>query len=518
MSYTLDGGGSPAAVGRFVSVPALVRTLRRRWRLWALGAILGASAALAFSVASPPEHVATTILLLRHPSGGNGARAMVTDARLVESRTVAQAAIDSLGLSSSARKMVDSYRPTILSDDLLQIKVTGSDDADAVRRAEAVASAFLIFRENEIRRQSAIALENLEERQRELNAELITVTEGINARTGVRDDEALRALGDLLVRRASLNDKLGGVNQRIQAAAFDTDSIIQQTKVVDPPGPDPRQPLKAAIVNVIAGVILGLLLTMGGIVLQAATSDRLRRREDVSIAVGAPIAPVDLRAVRGPLWLQRRRFRRWIGRSSPDLVRAAGHLRSAVETTSDKALVVVSIDSDATAALALAAATLRITREERTVLVVDLTRRNILARLTKVHPAEPDRLPLVGSASALWISVPPDETVELDGARRSDVHRELAAGVDVVLALATVDPAIGAHHLREVASTAVVVATAGRSSETGLRSIARMLESAGLHVHSTILVAPDRDDDSVGLPAGGSTFRTPYSPRVGAGL
>jgi capsular polysaccharide biosynthesis protein len=512
-------GSSPAAVGRFVSVPALVRALRRRWRLWTAGAVLAAVAAVGFSLASPPEHTATTILLLQHPSGSNEARAMLTDARLLESRTVAQAAIDSLGLRLSAREMVEQYRPTILSDDLLQIKVTAPSDAEAVRRAEAVADAFLAFRRDEIQRQSAVALENLEERQTELNAELVTVNEGITARTGQRNDEALRVLGDLLVRRASLNDKLGGVRQRIEAATFDTDSIIEKTRVVDPAGPDRRQPVKAAAVNLVAGVILGLLLTMGLIVLQEATSDRLRRREDVAVAMGVPVAPVDLRAVRGPLWLQRRRFARLLANPTPDVIRTAGHLRQVLEQAAPpKALVVVSADSDGAAALALAATALRLTREERSVLVVDLTRRNVLARLTREQPEAADRLPLVGNASALWVSIPPDQAPELDRVQMSDVHRELASRVDVVLALATIDPAIGAQHLCDVASNAVIVATAGRTSETGLRSIAHMLQAAGIWAHSTILVGADGDDDSVGLAAGLPIPGSPVMPRVGASL
>ena len=518
--FPLDGGAPPAAVGRFVSVPALVRALRRRWRLWATGAVLAAIAAVAFSLASPPEHTATTILLLQHPTGTNEARAMLTDARLVESRSVAQAAIDSLGLRLSARRMVDSYRPTILSDDLLQIRATAPSDREAVRRAEAVANAFLAFRRDEILRQSAVALENLEERQRALNTELLEVNEGINARTGVRDEESLRALGDLMVRRFTLNDKLGGVRQRIEAATFDTDSIIEKTRVVDPAGADTRQPVRAAAVNVMAGVILGLLLTTGLIVLQEATSDRPRRREDVAAAMGAPVAQVDLRALRGPLRLQRRRFRRLLAEPPPDVTRAAGHLRLALdEAVPTGALVVVSVASDGAAALALAATAARLTRDGRSVLIADLTRRNVLARLTKVRPDAADRLPLVGGTSALWVNIPPDEMPELDGAKRSDVHRELASRVDLVLALATIDPAIGAQHLREVATSAVVVATAGRSSETALRSVAQTLAAAGIQVHSTILAAADGDDDSVGLLDDRFSARSlPVRPRVGASL
>jgi len=514
-SPALPGGNHPAVAGRLVSVATLVAAVHRRWRLCAAGAVLGAIAGAAFSVASPPPHTATTTLFLQHPTSSDKARAIMTDAKLAQSRSVAHAAITSLGLHSTVRELVDQYQPTILSDDLLQIKVRGPSDKEAVRRAEGVAASFLGFRRDEVQRESTLAIQDLEERQRQLNAELLQVTDGINARTGVKGDEALRALGDLLVRRATLNDKLGTVRQRIESSSFDSDAIVQKSRVVDPAGLEDRSPLKLAVVNVAAGIVLGLLLPTALIVMQEATTDRLRRREDVAVALGAPVA-AGIGGLWGPMWFQRQRFTRLLATPPPALRRAVGRLRETLDEDGgqQRRLVLVSVDSDGAAALVLASTTAELVDEEKSVLVVDLTRSNVLARLTKAPPEGTDRLPLIGSGSALWVSFAPDQLPQLEARGGSEVHRELIADVDVLLTLATVDPAIGARHLRELAGTAVVVATAGRSSEVALRSVSQLIEDAGLKLHSTILVGADERDESVGLEVWRSTEPRAVAPRL----
>ena len=74
-----------------------------------------------------------------------------------------------------------------------------------------------------------------------------------------------------------------------------------------------------------------------------------------------------------------------------------------------------------------------------------------------------------------------------------------ALDADVILVLATLDPARGAEHLREWAANAVAFVTAGRSSVTKLEAHAAMIRSAALHLRSVVLIGADRDDDSLGI-------------------
>jgi hypothetical protein len=70
--------------------------------------------------------------------------------------------------------------------------------------------------------------------------------------------------------------------------------------------------------------------------------------------------------------------------------------------------------------------------------------------------------------------------------------------VEVVLVLATLDPALGAAQLATWADEVVVVVTTGRSSALKLHTNAEMIRAAGCRLDSALLVGTDSDDDSLG--------------------
>src|SRR5262249_3140609 len=72
-------------------------------------------------------------------------------------------------------------------------------------------------------------------------------------------------------------------------------------------------------------------------------------------------------------------------------------------------------------------------------------------------------------------------------------------GPDAVIALATVDPAVGAGHLPRWANSAVVFVTPGRSNAQHISGTAELLRAASVSVTSAVLVNTDPGDDSVGL-------------------
>jgi hypothetical protein len=81
---------------------------------------------------------------------------------------------------------------------------------------------------------------------------------------------------------------------------------------------------------------------------------------------------------------------------------------------------------------------------------------------------------------------------------------ETAGEVDVVLTLATLDPALGADHVARWATDAVVFVTAGKASSSALRGVREMLRLAGVRLRSCILIDPDATDESLGgFDAGG---------------
>ena len=65
------------------------------------------------------------------------------------------------------------------------------------------------------------------------------------------------------------------------------------------------------------------------------------------------------------------------------------------------------------------------------------------------------------------------------------------------------DPAEGAEQIRALASTAVAIVTAGRSTMTSLGAVSDMLEVAQVELVSVVLVGSSAHDESFGRPAGG---------------
>jgi hypothetical protein len=69
---------------------------------------------------------------------------------------------------------------------------------------------------------------------------------------------------------------------------------------------------------------------------------------------------------------------------------------------------------------------------------------------------------------------------------------------DVVVTLASLDPALGGDHIGTWASAAVVLVTAGECTATGLGATAEMVRLAGVSL-SAVLLGADKNDDSVGV-------------------
>ncbi len=79
---------------------------------------------------------------------------------------------------------------------------------------------------------------------------------------------------------------------------------------------------------------------------------------------------------------------------------------------------------------------------------------------------------------------------------------ELRGKADLILALATVDPALADQHVSQWGPSAVAVVTSGRSTATGLRSAAHVIQASGLELQSVLLVGTDPGDDTIGAPDG----------------
>lgn len=478
MASTMSSTPAPAAgtdllsapADRLVSLQYVLAALRRKRRvLVAIGAA-GLCLGLVLTVAVPKKRTATTALLLQFPVGADPTRAMSTDVSLLQTRTVAESALKALGLDQPTAKFQSSYRGTILSDAVLRISVTGPDEAEAVRRSNALSHAFLGFRKQVYERQLAVVIDVLKKRENELQVKVASLDDAIFRfdpnRKAVAATRAT-TLADLLSQRSGLTSDIGQIDSAIQDDTLATATVVNTSRVIDPGSVVPVSPRRVLALNAASGLIGALGLGVGAITLLAVTTTRVRRRADIAAALRAPV----LLSVGRVLPSSRLRLVPAydpMKHPSDDLKLVVRHLQSLMTSAAAQppALVVVAIDNVAVAAAAVTALSARLARDDQEVVVVNETRFNLAAAT----------------------SAP--EEVFTDPAR--------SAARDIVVVVAALDPAKGAEHLREWATDAVVLVTAGRSTVTTLESNAAMIRAAGLHLRSVILVGCDPDDDSLG--------------------
>jgi hypothetical protein len=152
-------------------------------------------------------------------------------------------------------------------------------------------------------------------------------------------------------------------------------------------------------------------------------------------------------------------------------------------STHPPALVVVAIDNVDVAIVTVLSLADRLADQSQHVILVNESGR---------------RLPKTASASTTTAAPPPVVAVDEPTTTEPSGEPTRSSESDLVVVVAALNPAKGAEHLREWASDAVVLVTAGRSNATTLESNAAMIRAAGLHLRSVVLIDCDSDDDSLG--------------------
>jgi capsular polysaccharide biosynthesis protein len=478
-----------APADRLVSLQYILAALRRKRRLLAAIAAVGVCLALLMSVALSKPRTATSALLLQFPEGADPQRAISTDVSLLETRAVAEAALKSLRLDRPVATFQSSYRATILSDAVLRITVKGPNGDEAVRRSNALSRAFLQFRKQVYERQLAVIVDVLKEREAGLKTRLASLNDAIAAfdssSNGSRSAGSATPLGDLLTQRDDLLSEIATAESTIQDHAVATATVVNGSRVIDPGSVVPVSARKTFAVNAASGLVAALALGAGGVVLLAVVTTRLRRRGDIAAALRAPVL-LSVGPVVPPSWL---RFvpiwKRLEHASEGDLRLVVRHLQSLLTSaaTQPPALVVVTIDNVDVAAVTVRALASRLAANHQRVVVVNETGRALPGDLaTATRPA----------------------------------GRAAKPKSDVAVVIAALNPAKGAEHLREWASDAVVLVTAGHSTATTLESNAMMIRAAGLRLRSVVLVGCDPDDDSLGA-FDSAAPEPPKRPAVPAG-
>jgi capsular polysaccharide biosynthesis protein len=492
---------------------------RSAWTL-CVAAVIGMLAGFAVLKKFPPPYQASTTVLLANNLPGPPGEAVQDDAAIVESRTVAGDALRILGLTQSPESLTGTYSAAVITNRVFAITVKATSYQAAVREANALATAFLRFQTQQLESQARLVENSLQQQITAAQQRVNSINAQIKA--GSAQPPSARQHARLSSLFAQRSQALSALSQTKQAnlsgeasTRTTTAALVKGSEVLDPAAPLPQHGKKYLLLRVGGGLIAGLVIGLLFVLVRALVSDRLRRRDDVSRALGAPVK-LSTSKIKLGRW---RPGRRGLAvAKTPEVQRIVAYLRHAVppDSGSPASLAVVPVDDVQVAAVCLVSLAMSCAQHGLQVLVADLCSGSPAARLLTV--TDPGVHTVSVDGARLLVAVPdPDDLTPVGPlhrrSRQAQAGEPLAvacASADLLLTLATLDPSVGGDHLRGWARGAVVVVTAGQSSGERVYGVGEMIRLSGTELISAVLVGADKTDESVGVMA-------PSSPPVSVG-
>jgi capsular polysaccharide biosynthesis protein len=488
-----------------VSLGYIKSALRRGMRFWCALAVIGLVIGVGYKYKDPTPYEATTTILLPLDATSDGA--INSDAAIAQSLTVATLAEKKLGLTESPESFAKSYTITPpTTNEVMVITVSAPSPQAALNEANAVDAAFLAFRTDLQIKDRNIAVGALNQQASQARQQVQSLTKQINdLRNQTSTSTSQASLTSLQNRLGQANTDLTNADSGIRAAQQQAALQNKDSQVLDYASLVPKSRKKPVLVAAALGLFGGLVLGIGIIAVRAVVSDRLRRRDDVAHALGVPVK-LSVGTIRLRGWTPSPAGRRTSRNPEVDLVVA--QLRAALPQSSRKprALAVVAVDDPKAAAVCSASLATACAQDGMHVVLADLTSGAAAGRLFGVR--RPGVAATGERGARLVLSIPDPADPAPSGPwpgvgtfAHIEPARELveaAAGADLVLVVATLDPAVGGDHLATWASDAVVVVTAGKSSWTKIHAVGEMLRLAHVKVAAAVLLGADSSDDSIG--------------------
>jgi capsular polysaccharide biosynthesis protein len=496
-----------------VSLHFIRTTLRRRWLVCALSAVLGLLMAVGFLVLFPQIHRATSSLVLGHEEGVDPSAAMSTDVGLLRSHAVAAKTIAKLRLAMTPTDFLKSLTIEQVSPELLSLTLEASTDEEAVRRLAALTSVYLQFRGEQLTLQSGALSAAKQERIEKLEGEVTALSRRID-QLAQRGSANANGLSETVGHRASIQSRIEDMQQSIEDATLRNSAVVSASRVIDPAEVEDDGAKLRVLLVLASGLIGGTAFGCGIVLFLAITSDRIRRRSDVAGALEAPV-PISVQRITPlPKMLRRLPYLRVVDiRRTWELQRLAQAIEQELPLSGRWGrLTVGCVDNADEVRFAVATAARDLAEDGRTVALIDLTEQGNLA----------DMAPSLRPEESHWHGAWPGRTDSTDGQMvlrppgipalagnaadlRAVSHEEDDRGphwpqlTDVTLVLADLDPLVGADHLKAWSDRVIAVVTAGRTSAERLRTIAELVRAAGLDLRFGALLHVEVTDDSSGV-------------------
>jgi capsular polysaccharide biosynthesis protein len=486
---------------------AILRSARFCCVMAAVGLLLG----VGVYVVSPRHYQASASLLLTHGPYEDSQLASVNNQAIAKTLAVAGLAVHELGLQQSPSNFLSTYIVTPVTDRVLTITASAPSANQAVLQANAVASAFLKFRADGMQTEQSLVVQSLNQQINAATQQLNSIGARISQLSSeVTSSTQQSKISSLRTEQTGAQNALANLQEALssnltstlpaETAAVKSSEILSVT-------PLPHSRLKALLLYAALGLLAGLILGLGIVILRALMSDRLRQRDDIAYALNAPVK-LSVGMLRARRWLPA-----WPGRTAKrdvDLRRVIAYLQSVVSrsTQSPASLVIVAVDNARVMAQAVAALATSYASQGQKVVAADLSRDAQMARLLGVKSAGVHQ---VSRDHANFTMAVPDRDDAMPIGPRRAVNSQAGplkaadalvgsdTSADVLLILATLDPALGGDHLATWATNSVVVVSAGQSSAERLNGVGEMIRLAGTRLDSVVVLGADKSDESVGL-------------------
>jgi capsular polysaccharide biosynthesis protein len=498
---------------RLVSLAFLTGAIRRSKSFCYMMAILGLLIGCAIYKEFPTPYKASTSVLLTYGPYEAGQGANLDNQAIAQTRTVATLAMDKLGLHQNPSSFLAMYKVSTVSSRMLLITFAAATPNDALRGANAVAMEFLQFRAAALNRAQEQVSASLNEQVSQAEQNVSSIKEQISqASAQASSAEQQSQLASLQAQLASATTTLTNLQQSLSGNAATnepaTAAAVKNSQIIDAAGLLPRSHLRSLVLYPGAGLVAGAVVGMVIVVIRAIMSDRLRRRDDIADALGAPVkvSTGSLRRNWRLLISPGRRAARQAG-----IRRVVAHLGNVMPENagSPPAMAVVAVDDPESAAVPLLSLATSCAQRGQRVLLADLADGACAARILGVRKPgvtivnDQDHELVV--ALPEWDDVAPTGPLGLRPAKDgpSDFTNAVAAAcaeADVLLTLVTLNPWFGGDHLGSWATDAVAVITAGRSSWSRINAVGEMIRLSGTRLVSAVLMRPDRTDESIGVP------------------
>jgi capsular polysaccharide biosynthesis protein len=489
----------------------ILAALRRSKWLWCATAVVGLVLGVGIFVTHPPPFKASTSVVLVPNPDELPTDAILTDVALAQSRNVAERAMRQLGLPQSGQSVssfLGGYAVTAVTDRVLVITVKAPSSSEAVARAGALATAFLQFRAQQAQSEEQHVLAALQQQITQAKQDIKSLSNEV-ARLQTLPSAQQGKLASVRAQLSQATSQLPTLQRTVTgsqvSARLSANQLVRGSTVLDRAAPIAHSRFKLPALYAIGGLVAGLVLGMGFVVVRELVSDRLRRRDDVAHALGAPV-----RLSVGTVRLGGLLGRRGLAAAESDGIRRiVAHLREVVPGNSKRVatLAVVAVDWADVAALSAVSLAVSVAAEGKRVVLADLCSSAPAAALAGVKERGVVRGVTVKGAQ-LVVAVPGRDGVAPVGPLRRGPaaagqrpSRELMAAcesADFLLTLARLDPSVGGDHLATWASDVVVMVTAGQASWTKIHAVGEMIRLAGMRLASAVLVGADKTDESLG--------------------